>query len=243
MQSNIALAIEANADTQLKGGLLNVFIVLNPGHNAREAQAVFQATLDSVLQNGFDPDLVHRRKTLTIAERLFSADSIDGIGDLAGYTYGIVGEQVLRRRRSGSPRLTGDDLLAAARTYLSRPDRRRSPTPQREPAEGQLAESRRGGQRRLFEARAERPDRRTGLDRQGVATPTTARSAFAPVEFTLSNGLRVIVQRKTDRPTFVISGSIASSPAFAPAGQEGIIAAGLFGGRLWERELSFRATP
>jgi zinc protease len=30
VQSNIALAIEANADTQLRGGLLDVFIVLNP---------------------------------------------------------------------------------------------------------------------------------------------------------------------------------------------------------------------
>ncbi len=34
VQSNIALGIEANADTQLRGGLLHVFIVLNPGHTA-----------------------------------------------------------------------------------------------------------------------------------------------------------------------------------------------------------------
>ena len=35
VQSNIALAIEANADTQLRGGLLDVFIVLNPGQDRR----------------------------------------------------------------------------------------------------------------------------------------------------------------------------------------------------------------
>src|SRR5579863_8070400 len=45
VESNIALGIEANSDTQLHGGLLNVFIILNPGRHASEAQAVFQATL------------------------------------------------------------------------------------------------------------------------------------------------------------------------------------------------------
>jgi zinc protease len=45
---------------------------------------------------------------------------------------------------------------------------------------------------------------------------------LAPTTFTLSNGVRVIVQQKNGRPTFVMQGSIASSPAFQPPGQEGI---------------------
>src|SRR6185437_2725532 len=57
---------------------------------------------------------------------------------------------------------------------------------------------------------------------KAVRTPTSARSALSPVTFALPNGLRVIVQQKTDRPTFVLRGSIASSPAFQPPGQEGI---------------------
>ncbi len=55
-----------------------------------------------------------------------------------------------------------------------------------------------------------------------VRTPTTAHSPLAPVEFTLPNGLHVIVQTKTDRPTFVLQGKIAWSPAFEPPGKEGI---------------------
>ncbi|MBV8148893.1 MAG: insulinase family protein, partial [Candidatus Eremiobacteraeota bacterium] len=82
VQSNVALTIEANADTQLRGGLLNVFIVLNPGHRADEAQTIFEATLRQVLAGGYDPDLVTAAKRLTIAERVYSADSVDGIGDL-----------------------------------------------------------------------------------------------------------------------------------------------------------------
>jgi zinc protease len=44
-----------------------------------------------------------------------------------------------------------------------------------------------------------------------------------PVAFTLPNGLHVIVQTKNDRPTFVLRGKIASSPAFEPLGKQGIV--------------------
>ena len=120
VQSNIALGIESNADTQLKGGLLHVFIILNPGHTAAEAEAAFTHTLDTALQNGFDSSVVLAAKRLTIAERLYDADSIDGLGALAGYTYGIVHEKVGDEdaRLDG---LTDADILQVARTYLRHP--------------------------------------------------------------------------------------------------------------------------
>jgi zinc protease len=221
VQSNIALAIEASSDTQLKGGLLNVFIVLNPGRSSREAQSVFQSTLESVLQNGFDPDLVLAAKRLTMAERVFSADSIDGIGDLAGYTYGIVGERI-SDEDARLEALTGADLLAAARTYLSRPTVVGHLTPNESPPRGNSqkssAEASDDFSKRIPHGPIVEPD----WIAKAIRTPTTERSALAPVEFTLSNGLHVIVQTKTDRPTFVLQGKIASSPAFEAAGQEGI---------------------
>ncbi len=60
VESNIALAIETNADTQLRGGLLHVFIILNPGRTSAEAQAVFQSTLDAALAGGFSSEVVWR---------------------------------------------------------------------------------------------------------------------------------------------------------------------------------------
>lgn len=221
VQSNIALAIEANADTQLRGGLLHVFVILNPGRSANEAQAAFQSTLDSVLQNGFDPDLVLAAKRLTLAERLYSADSIDGIGSLAGYTYGIVGERI-----SGEDdrlnALTADDLLAATRKYLSRPTVVGHLTPNERPPQGSSqktnAEASDDFSRRVPNGPIVVP---TWIAK-AVRTPTTVHSALAPIEFRLANGLRVIVQTKPDRPTFVLRGQIASSPAFQPAGKEGM---------------------
>jgi zinc protease len=222
VESNIALGIEANADTQLKGGLLHVFVILNPGHNAREAQAVFQATIDSILQNGYDPDIVLAAKRMTVAERLFDADSIDGLGDLAGYTYGIVHERVSDEDQRLDA-LTGADLVAATRTYMHRPTVIGHLSPNASPPRGNSQKSSAEVSDDFSKRIPNGPIVEPSWIAKSVATPTTARSKLAPVEFTLSNGLHVIVQRKTDRPTVVIKGSIASSPAFAPAGKEGII--------------------
>jgi zinc protease len=221
VQSNIALAIEANADTQLRGGLLHVFIVLNPGRSAAEAQSVFQATLDSVLQNGFDPDLVLAAKNLTMAERLYSADSIDGIGDLAGYTYGIVGERISDEDRRLAA-LTPDELLTAARKYLSRPTVVGHLTPNESPPHGNSQKSSAEASDDFSKRVPNGPIVEPAWIAKAVQTPTTARSPLAPVEFRLGNGLRVIVQTKSDRSTFVLRGKVATSPAFEPPGLEGI---------------------
>lgn len=221
IESNIALAIETDADTQLKGGLLHIFIVLNPGHASGEAASVFATTLDSVLHNGFDPDLVVAAKRLTIAERLYDSDSIDGIGDLAGYTYGIVHETVADEDRRLAA-LTADDLLAAARKYLSRPTVVGHLSPNDSPPKGNSQKSTSEASDDFSKRVPNGPIVEPRWIAKAVETPTTVRSTLAPVEFTLPNGLRVIVQRKTDRPTVVIKGTIASSPAFEPLGQEGV---------------------
>jgi zinc protease len=222
VENNVALAIEANADTQLRGGLLHVFIVLNPGHSGAEAQSVFQATLNSVLQNGFDPDLVLAAKRLTLAERLFAANSIGGIGDLAGYTYGLVGEKI-SDEDARLAALTDSDLLATTRTYLSHPTVVGHLTPNESPPHGNSEKSSAAASDDFSKRVPNGPIVQPAWIAKAVRTPTTARSVLQPVAFTLGNGLHVLVQTKTDRPTFVLRGEIASSPAFEPAGKQGII--------------------
>lgn len=222
VQSNVALAIEANADTQLRGGLLDIFIILNPGRSAAEAQTVFQNTLNSVLASGFDPDLVVAAKRLTLAERLYAADSIGGIGDLAGYTYGIVGERI-SDEDSRLASLTGSDLLAATREYLSRPTVVGHLSPNASPPRGNSEKSSAAATDDFSRRIPNGPIVQPAWIAKAIRMPTTARSPLEPVAFRLSNGLRVLVQVKNDRPTFVLRGKIASSPAFEPLGKQGII--------------------
>jgi zinc protease len=221
VETNVALAVEANADTQLRGGLLNVFIILNPGHSSDEAQAIFNNTIAQVLAGGYDPDLVTAAKRLTIADRIYTGDSIDAIGDLAGYTYGIVGEKIADEdARLGA--LTGTDLLDATRKYLSRPTVIGHLRPNDSPPKGSSQKSDASASDDFSKRVPSGPIVVPPWIAREIAQPTSARSPLAPVQFTLSNGVRVLVQRKSDRPTFVIRGTIASSPAFEPDGKEGI---------------------
>lgn len=222
VQSNIAVELDANSDTQLRGGLMHVFMVLNPGHTGAEAQRAFQAAMDRVLQTGFDPDLVAAAKRATIAERAYAADSIGGFGDLTGYTYGIVGE----RNHNEDDRLaalTPGDLLRTARTYLATPNVVGHLTPNDKPS-GAASQKTTATVSDTFSGRTPSgPIVEPPAIRAELRSPSTSRSTLAPVRYTLPNGLRIVVQTKTDRPTVYIGGSIASSPQFAPQGQEGIV--------------------
>ncbi len=220
VETNVALAIEANEDTQLKGGLLDVFIVLNPGHTGAEAQRIFQNTMAVQLAQGFDPDLVAAAKRQALAERAFNADSIGGYGDLVGYTYGIVNERD-RDEDARLAALTPGEVLAAARTYLAKPNVVGHLTPDSRPS-GSSSKSSAGVSDNFSGRATSGPIVEPASIRAQIRKPTTARSKLAPIEFTLANGLRVIVQEKHDRPTVYIGGSIATSPAFTPPGEEGI---------------------
>ena len=222
VETNIALAVEANADTQLRGGLMNVFIVLNPGHTSEEAQAVFQHTMDAVLKSGFAPGIVTAAKRQTIAERVFSADSIGGYGDLVGYTYGVVGEKV-HAEDARLAALTPADLLAAARKYLATPNVVGHLRPSDSPPKGESQKSSTAASDNFSSRAPSGPIIEPKWIREAVRKPTTARSKLHPTMFVLPNGLKVIVQEKTDRPTVYVSGSIASSPAFVPPGHEGTV--------------------
>jgi len=221
VQSNIALAIEASADTQLRGGLMHVFVMLNPGHNGDEAQTAFQNAMTRVLATGFDPELVTASKRLTIADRDFTADSISGYGDLVGYTYGIVRERVADEdaRLAG---LSGDDLLRAARRYLAVPTVVGHLRPTDAPARGSSQKTTAAVSDDFSSRVPNGPIVEPPALLAQAQRPTTERSKLAPVRFTLANGLRVVVSEKHDRPTVYIRGSIDTSSSFVPVGQEGI---------------------
>ncbi|HEY8314753.1 MAG TPA: pitrilysin family protein [Candidatus Baltobacteraceae bacterium] len=222
VETNVALGIEANADTQLHGGLMNIFIILNPGHTGAEAQTIFQTTMDRVLKDGFDGDLVTAAKRQTIAERDYTADSISGYGDLVGYTYGVVGEKI-GSEDSRLSALTGQDLLAAARKYLAKPNVVGHLRPNDQPQKGTSQKSSAAATDDFSSRVPNGPIVEPAALKAEVEKPTTSRSKLDPVRFTLPNGLHLIVQEKPDRPTVYISGSIDQSPAFAPQGKEGIV--------------------
>src|SRR5581483_11472968 len=101
-----------------------------------------------------------------------------------------------------------DDLLAAARKYLATPNVVGHLTPNDHPASGSQKSG--AAVSDNFSGRVPNgPIIVPAAMRRELQRPSGARSKLAPVEFTLSNGLRVVFQRKADRPTVSISGEIA----------------------------------
>ncbi len=221
VQSNVALAIEAEQDTQLHGGLFNVFIVLNPGHTSAEAQQIFQATMDGVIKNGFSPDLLQASKRLTIADRLYSGDSITGMGDLVGYTYGIVNERITDEDNRLAA-ITGQSLLDVTSKYLKTPTVIGILRTKTESTKGNSEKSDATASDDFSKRVPNGPITVPPAIAAALRTPTQTRSKLDPTEFTLSNGMKVLVQEKHDRPTFILQGEIRSSAAFTPSGKEGI---------------------
>ncbi len=219
--SNVALAVQANADTQVQGGLLHVFIVLNPGHSADVAQTIFQSQMNSIIANGIPPELAHDAKRMTIAQRLYSADSIDGLEYLAGYTYGIIGEKVSDEDHRLAA-LTEADLQAAAKRWLSRPTVVGHLRPNETPPKSTSNKSTANATDSFGGREPKGPIMIPAWMKTAAMQPTTARSVLAPIRFTLPNGLHVLFQRKADRPTFTLQGKITTLPSFEPPGQKGI---------------------
>ncbi|MDQ2680874.1 MAG: insulinase family protein [Candidatus Eremiobacteraeota bacterium] len=222
VQTKIALALYANADTQLRGGLMNIFIILSPGHTGAQAQAVFQNTLDSVLKNGFDADLVAAAKRQTLAQRILSADSISGYGDLVGYTYGVVGEQV-RDEDQRLAAVSAQSLLDVTRKYLSTPTVVGHLSPNAQPPKSHSEKTTASASDNFSGRIPNGPIIEPSAIRLAVSRPTKERSKLAPITFTLANGMKVIVQEKHDRPTVYVSGSIDYSPTHEPADKAGLL--------------------
>ncbi|MGB6985503.1 MAG: pitrilysin family protein [Candidatus Aquilonibacter sp.] len=221
VESNIALEVQTDEDTQLKGGLLHVYIIVSPGHTADEAIRVFQDTMTRTLASGFDPDLVEAAKRLTIAERLYDADSVDGVAGLAGYTYGIVGERVSDEDNRLAA-LDAQSMLAVAKKYLSQPTVIGRLDPNAQPARRNSDKTDAAITDDFSKRVPNGPIVEPAALKAAVRAPTTARSSLDPTSFTLSNGIRVLVQQKQDRQTFVLAGRIEGSAAFAAPGKEGI---------------------
>ena len=221
VQSNIALEIQTQEDTQLKGGLLHVYIIVSPGHSADEAIRVYQDTMAQTLATGFTPDLVEAAKRVTIAERLYSGDSIEGMAGLAGYTYGVVGERVSDEDNRLAA-LDAASMLAIAHKYLTQPTVIGRIDPNAQPPRGGSDKSDAAISDDFSKRVPNGPIVEPAALKAAVRTPTTARSSLDPTSFTLPNGIRVLVQPKPDRATFVLAGRIDGSAAFAAPGKEGI---------------------
>lgn len=219
--SGLAYGISASPDTTLHDGLLYVAMTPKPPHTPDDVLAVFQKTMQQFVADGPAPELLAAAKREVATQNTFARDSIPGLGYLQGYVVGYELHDDPNHDATEIGKVTLDDVRAAAKTYLATPavigsivaDGARTAPPAPPPPK-QINDD--------FSARA--------AGNHIVAAPwvtsavsgaLTAANHAHPVEFALSNGLRIYVQTVSVNPTVYVSGSIRSSSKFDPPGKEG----------------------
>lgn len=220
--SGLTLGYQTSYDDDVHGGLYHVILIVSPGHTARQARDAFEQTLAKTEREGFPADLARAAKIAVGANAIYARDSITGLGDRVGYALGAEGiddPAIDDMRIQGA---TLDEVNSNAKLFFSKPSVTGVLTPaSRKP--GEIATTPSGGVADSFGNRAPSgPLVLAPWAREAMNRPFASRSKINPVRFTLSNGIRVLVQEVPSNPTVFVTGRIESSPRFDPPNKEGV---------------------
>jgi zinc protease len=222
--SGLTLGYQTSYDDNLSAGLYHIFFTVNPGHTPDEVRVAFEDTLKQAKHAGFPSQLAQAAKISVNTAAVYARDSITGLGDRVGYALGVEGIADPSIDDQKIQDATLADTNAAARRFLATPAVVGVLTP-RSHKPGDLSSAPGGEVADSFGNRA--PSGTLVLApwaRDAMRRPITARSKVHPVTFTLSNGIRVLVQEIHDNPTVFVSGHIERSPRFDPPNKEGLAA-------------------
>ncbi len=222
VESGITLGYNAFTDTQLRGGLFYVQLVVAPNSTPQKAIAAFTTTLAQVEHDGIAPDLVDAAKKSVAVQGIYARDAITGLGDRFGDAYGV--EQ--RSPDVDDERIaavTVADANAALKKYLAVRSVTGILTPRVVKPGQSPSLSVSGTASDNFAGRAPSgPIVQPAWVKAALTQPIDLQSKVNPKIFTLPNGLRVLVQEVRTNPTVFISGAIDASPKFDPPGKEGL---------------------
>lgn len=223
-----ALAVQGkvlSADAQLQpfsnGGVGVVEVGFAKGGDAKKAQADLQGVIDDLLKNGASAELVEASKRSEIAQAEFNKNSAVTLASAWSQAIAWMGLNSPEEAEQQIRNVTVDDVNRVAREYL-KPDQRVTV----------VLTSDNNGQRPPDSAGFGGSESFAGNDKLDAPLPEWAaeklskldmpRWTLAPVEMTLANGIRLIVQPETISKTVTVLGHIDNNPKLhEPVGQDG----------------------
>jgi zinc protease len=223
-----ALAVQGkvlSADAQLQpfshGGVGVIEVGFPKGGDAKKAQADLDGVIDELLKNGVPADLVEASKRSEIAQAEFNKNSAVTLASAWSQAIAWMGLNSPEEAEQQIRNVTVDDVNRVAREYL-KPDQRVTV----------VLTSNNNGQRPPDSAGFGGSESFAGNDKLDAPLPEWAaeklsklempRWTLAPVQMTLNNGIRLIVQPETISKTVTVLGHIDNNPKLhEPAGQEG----------------------
>lgn len=223
VNSQIALQYSATPVLKMRGSMFHLLITLAPGRTVAEAEHAWETAFRATFIDDYPADLIDAAKRQAILSDVYDADSIAGLADLVGNSFGVEHGTYPNRDNADIAAETKAQIQAAARTMFAKPTvvayvRPKYPKPGSAPPPNARA----GAISDTFSGRIP-----TGKIVEAPWVTAALRTAppivshVAPVSYTLPNGLRLLVQEAHDNPTVTIAGTVRNSPRSDPPGKEG----------------------
>jgi zinc protease len=203
-------------------GLAFAFIATPPGGDTTAALKSVDDVIAGYQKNGVPADLVEAAKRREIAQLQYSRNSIDGLASEWSEAIAVQGLNSPDDAAARYSRVTADDVTRAMRTYLRRDHAVAgvlTPQPGAAPGGGSGF-----GVRDSFSPKNAKPVALPAWAARLSEPPAPGASLVNPLDQTLPNGLRLIVQPESVSPTVTLSGIVRHNRYLQePAGKEGTV--------------------
>lgn len=229
VQGKALQAAFGNVESYPAASLSLVYALTPPGKGSTEIIGQLQSILKNYAQNGLPPDLIDAARKGEIASAEFGRNSIGNLASLWSQALAAEGRQSPDEDVEAIKRVTVDDVNRVAKKYLLTEDfvvGTLQPKPSGEP----VSEKGFGGGEKTT-ATPTKPVQLPDWAEAAVKSLRVPEPHLSPVESTLPNGIRLIVQTEKASPTVTVVGSIKTQADMqTPPGQEGVsdIVDGLF---------------
>ncbi len=223
VERGLVLAYEPTPLEDRRASVVHIMLVVAPGHTAAEVRAAYEKTMADTLRRGIDPDLFEASKRSELASMTYARDSIVGLGDAIGANMVFPGDTDPSQFDALYGAITLDEANAVARRVYAKANVVATLRPGATPQAAQQPSNVTSSVTDNFGARTSNgPLIQPDWMKAALAKPLALRSDVDPVETTLPNGLRLLVQRVDTNPTVFIDGIVRTAPQFDPPGKEGV---------------------
>ena len=217
--SGKALQTGVDYEPQPQAGLGYTYIAIAPGGDTAAALQTLDDVVKAYQVHGAPADLVEAQKKREIAQDLFSRNSIEGLANDWSQAVAIQGLNSPDDTIAMFQKVTPDDVTRVFRRYFVRSAAVAgvlTPKPGAVPSSNGSI-----GVKDTFSSSSSKPVPLPVWASQ-LQTVQVPQSTLSPVDVTLANGIRLIVQPLSISPTVTLRGQIKSDPALqTPAGKEG----------------------
>ncbi len=226
VNSQIALEYSATPVLTMRGSMFHLLITLAPGRTVSEARIAWESAFRQTFVQGYPQELIDAAKRAAIVQDVYDADSLTGLGDLVGNSFGVEHGTYPNRDNTDIANETRAQIQESARTFFAKPTVVAYVRPQIEKPGAAQPRPINPGATAINDSFSGRVPTGKVVEapwiRGMLVASTPPASHVQPVAYTLPNGLKLLVQEAHDNPTVSIAGRVRNSPRSDPPGQEGM---------------------